>query len=73
MHEITFIPVGIYLLKVNNRNTSIKFEISKLIKSPDRRHWHHSDVFIVDFKYISQLLVFLLLSSTMQLPKKISK
>ena len=27
MHEITFIPVGIYLLKVNNRNTRIKCEI----------------------------------------------
>ena len=35
-------PAGIYLLKVNNRNTRIKCEIcSKLtIKKPERRQWH---------------------------------
>ena len=39
-----------------------RFEIcSKLtIKTPERRHWRHSDVFNVNFGYISHLfLVFL--------------
>ena len=35
-------PAGIYLLKVNNRNTRTRRKIcSKLtIKIPERRHWH---------------------------------
>ena len=35
-------PVGIYLLKVNNRNTRRRYEIcSKLtIKIPERRQWY---------------------------------
>ena len=34
-------PAGIYLLKVNNRNTRARCEICfKLtIKTPERRHW----------------------------------
>ena len=58
-------PAGIYLLKVNNRNTRIRCEIcSKLtIKTPERRHWRSSGVFIVNFEHISHLvLVFLLLT-----------
>ena len=60
-------PVGIYLLKVNNRNTRTRCEISNLtIKTPERRHWHRSGVFIVNFEHISHLvLVFLLLTSNM--------
>ena len=57
-------PVGIYLLKVNNRTTRPSCEIcSKLtIKITERRHWRRSGVFIVNFEHISQLvLVFLLL------------
>ena len=57
-------PVGIYLLKVNNRNTRTKCEIcSKLtIKTQQRRHRRRSGVFIVNFECISHLvLVFLLL------------
>ena len=53
-------PVGIYILKVNNRNTRTRYEIcSKLtIKT-----------FIVNFEYISHLaLVFLFLTLNMQLP-----
>ena len=60
-------PAGIYLLKVNNRNTRTRCEIcSKLtIKTPERR----SGVFIVNFEHISHLvLVFLLLTLNMQLP-----
>ena len=59
------IPAGIHLLKVNNRNNRTRSEIrSKLaIKTPERRHWRRSGVFIVNFEHISQLvLVFLLLT-----------
>ena len=59
------IPIGIYRLKVNNSNTRKRCEIcSKLtIKTPERRHWCRSGVFIVNFEQISHLvLVFLLLT-----------
>ena len=54
---------GIYLLKVNIRNTRTQCEIcSKLeIKTPERCHWRRSGVFIVNFDHMSHLfLVFLL-------------
>ena len=57
--------MGIYLLKVNNKNTRTKCEIcSKLtIKTPERRQERGSGVFIFNFEHISQLvLVFLLLT-----------
>ena len=40
------------LLKINNGNTRLITQIcSKLrIKSPERRHWHHPGVFIVNFE-----------------------
>ena len=62
------IPVGLYLLKVNNRNTRTWCEIcSKLtIKTTERRHWRRSGVFIVNFEYVSHLvLLFLLLTLNM--------
>ena len=65
---IRHFPVGIYLLKVNNRNTGTRCEIcSKLtIKTPERRQWHRSGVFTVNFKHILHLvLVFLLLTLNM--------
>ena len=58
-------PAGIYLLIVNNRNTKPRCQIcSKLtIKTPKRRHWCRSGVFIVNFEHVSHLaLVFLLLT-----------
>ena len=58
-------PAGIYLFKVNNRNTRTTCEIcSKLtIKTPERCYWRSSGVFIVNFEHISYLvLVFLLLT-----------
>ena len=61
-------PTGIFLLKVNNRNTTARCETcSKLtIKTPERRHWRRSGFFIVNFEHISQLfLVFLLLTLNM--------
>ena len=53
----------IYLLKVVNTNTRTRCEIfSKLtIKTPERRHWHHSGVLIVNFENISHLVIVLLL------------
>ena len=59
------IPSDIYLLKVNDRNTRTRCEISSklTIKTPDGRHWRRSGVFIVNFEHISHLvLVFLLLT-----------
>ena len=58
-------PAGIYLLKVNNRNTRTRCEISSELtkKTPERRHWRRSGAFIVNFEHISHLvLVFLLLT-----------
>ena len=59
---------GIYLLKVNNKNTRTRCETcSKLkIKTPERRQKCRSSVFIVDFEDISHVvLVFLLLTLNM--------
>ena len=66
--DSTATPAGIYLFKVNDRNTRGWCEIcSKLtIKAPERRQWRPSGVFIVNFEYISHLvLVFLLLTLNM--------
>ena len=48
---------GIYLFKANNRNITTKCETcSELtIKTPERRHWRHSGVFIVNFEHILHL------------------
>ena len=58
-------PVSNYMLKVNKRNARTRCEIcSKLtIKTPDRRQWRRSGVFIFKFEHILNLvLVFLLLT-----------
>ena len=63
------ILAGIYLFKVNKRNTRTKCDIClKLtIKTPERR-WRRSGIFIVNFEHISHLvLVFLLLNLNMEL------
>ena len=60
--------LGIYLLKVNNRNTRTRCEnCSKLTrKTTERRYSHHSGVFIVNFEQILHLvLVFALLTLNM--------
>ena len=57
-------PAANYMFEVNNGNTRKRCEIySKLItKTPERRQWPRSGVFIVNFEHISRLvLVFLLL------------
>ena len=54
-------PVGIYLLKVNNRDTRTRCKVCS--KLTIKRHWRRSGVFIVNFEYISHfVLVFLLLT-----------
>ena len=52
---VTADKVGIYLLKVSNRNTRTRCKIcSKLtIKTSERHHWRCSGVFIVNFEHIS--------------------
>ena len=57
------IPADNYIFKVNNRNTKLCVKYSKLtIKTPGRRQWGQSGVFIVNFEHILNLvLVFLLL------------
>ena len=52
-----------HLFKVNNRNSRKRYEICSdlKIKTPERRHWLSSGVFIVNFKHILDFfLVFLL-------------
>ena len=59
-------PAGIYLLKVNNRNTRTRCEICSKLTIKTRRR---SGVFIVNFEHFSHLvLVFLLLTLNMWLP-----
>ena len=61
-------PAGNYMFKVNNRNVRTRCEIcSKLtIKIPERRQWHRSGTFTVNFEHILQIiLVFLLLTLNM--------
>ena len=52
------IPAGIYLLKVNNRNTRTRCEIcsKSTIKTPDQHYWRRSGVFILKFEHISHLV-----------------
>ena len=56
-------PAGVYLLKVNNKNTRTTCEICSklLIKTPERLHWRRSGVFIVNFEQISHIVIWFLL------------
>ena len=68
--SFTGLSAGIYLLKVNYRNTRTRYEIcSKLtLKIPERRQWHRSGIFTVNFEHISHfVLVFLLINLNMWL------
>ena len=70
MKKIEAYPVGIYMLKVNNRNTRARCEIcSKLtikIQDDANGHWCRSGIFIVNFEHNShRVLVFLLLTLSM--------
>ena len=54
-----FLPAGIYLLKVNNRDTRARCEIcSKLtIKTLEQPQWRRSGVFVVNFEHIANLVL----------------
>ena len=68
IERINQIPAGIYVLKVNHRNTRTRCELcSKLTtKIPERRHWSCSGIFIVNSEHTLHLvLVFLLLTFNM--------
>ena len=59
------IEAGNYMFNVNNRSTRTRCGMSSklTIKTPKRRHCRRSGVIIVNFEYISHLvLVFLLLT-----------
>ena len=61
------ILAGIYQFKVNNRKTRAMSEIclTLTIKTPERRHWRRSGVFVFNFEQISHIaLVFSLLLCT---------
>ena len=47
-------PAGIYLLKVNNKNTRARCEIcsKSTIKTPERRHWRRSGIFTVNSEHV---------------------
>ena len=70
------LPAGIYLLKGDNRNPRTRCEIRLKLTTEtlERRRWHHSVVFIVNFEHISDfVLVFLLLTlndSSYSIPPK---
>ena len=53
------VPGGIYLFKVNKGNTRTIYEInSKLTtNAPERRQWHCSYVFIVNFEQILHIIL----------------
>ena len=63
IETLEFDPAGIYMFKVNNRNTRTRCErCSKLtIKIPELRQLCLSGVFIVNFEHISYLVLVLLL------------
>ena len=56
-------PASNYMFKVNNRNARTRREISSMltIKTPERRHWDRSSVFIVNVEHISHLVLMFLL------------
>ena len=62
MIKICNTPGGMYLLKVNNRNTRARCKIclNLTIKTPERRHWRRSGVFTVNVKQISHLFLLFL-------------
>ena len=65
MQKREFNQAGNYMFKVNNRNTRKRCEIcSKLtIKTSEGCQLLHSGVFIVNFDYISYLVLVFLLST----------
>ena len=65
--SIMYNPAGIYLLKVTNKDTRTRCEISSklTIKTPEQCHWCPSGVLNVNFEHISYLALVLLLTLNM--------
>ena len=60
------VPANIYLLKVTRTRREICSKLT--LRTPERRQWHRTCIFIVYLEHISHLvLVFLLLALNMQL------
>ena len=53
------IPRNLNMFKLNNRNIRTKYEICSNLtkKTPERRQWRHSAVFIVSFEHIPHLVL----------------
>ena len=68
---VTDYPAGIYMIKVNNRNTRARCEVcSKLtVKTPERRQWPRYGVLIANFEHISHFILVFLLSTLNRLVK----
>ena len=72
--KVINIPAGNYMFKVDKRNTRARCEISSNLTinsnlTPKRHQWRHNGVFIVNFEYISRLVLeFLLLTLSRQMP-----
>ena len=50
-------------LTIETLEQGVKYVLKLMIKTPERRHWRRSGIFIVNFEHISHLvLVFLLLT-----------
>ena len=53
-------------LTIETLEQGVKYVQKWTIKTPKRRHWRRSDVFIINFEHVLQLdLVFLLLTLSM--------
>ena len=71
--DLTTQPSGIYMFKARSNNTRTRCEICSELttKTPERRHWRLSGVFILNFEHISHLVLeFLLLTLNRQMPIK---
>ena len=51
--EVKKTQLTFYLFKFNNRSTRKTCEICSelIVKTPERRHWHRSGVFIANFEH----------------------
>ena len=60
LNKIIFIyqyPAGNYMFRVDNRNTRVRCEICSKLTNTRQRQWRPSDIFVVNFKHISHLVL----------------
>ena len=70
---LIYLPAGKHVFEVNNRGTRDETCSEITIKTPERRQWRRSVVFIVNFEHISLLvLVFLLWTLRRQMPARMA-